>query len=140
MLRTAVGACSQEAAARVLFSVSRLGRRASAFRRTVSAMCLMFRCRRRNMTAMPYEYGEYGLTFAGGTSFATPSFAGLMALVNQKAGVRQRIGESGALYAGGETGLRAARRCFTVSRQATIPVPGVTGFFPPGMGMTWPRA
>ena len=35
-----------------------------------------------------YEY-EYGLTFAGGTSFSTPSFAGLMALVNQKAGARQ---------------------------------------------------
>jgi subtilase family serine protease len=37
-----------------------------------------------------YEY-EGGLLSAGGTSFSTPSFAGLMALVNQKAGGRQGL-------------------------------------------------
>ena len=73
-----------------------------------------------------YEY-EYGMTFGGGTSFSTPSFAGIMALVNQKAGARQGLANP-VLYALAAKQNSGGAAVFHDITTGNNTVPGVTGF------------
>ncbi|HWF48952.1 MAG TPA: hypothetical protein VG168_18225 [Bryobacteraceae bacterium] len=73
-----------------------------------------------------YEY-EGGLLSAGGTSFSTPSFAGLMALVNQKAGGRQGL-PNPVLYALASHQASGGANVFNEITTGNNSVPGVTGY------------
>ena len=76
-----------------------------------------------------YQYwaGDGGLSTAGGTSFATPAFAALVAMINQKTGASQGNlnPDLYALAANQATGGAAVFHDITTGNNS---VPGVTGF------------
>ena len=84
-----------------------------------------------SMTASSHDgylimlYG--GLNSVGGTSAAAPSFAGLMALVNQKANVRQGLANL-VLYPLAASQASGGAAVFHDIKTGNNSVPGVTGF------------
>ena len=76
---------------------------------------------------MLYNAWAGGLFSAGGTSFATPSFAGLVALINQKMGVPQGL-INPTLYALAAKQTAGGATVFHDITTGNNSVPGLTGF------------
>ena len=76
-----------------------------------------------------YQYwaGDGGLSTAGGTSFATPAFAALVALVNQKTGTLQG-NINASLYALAANQASGGAAVFHDITTGNNSVPGVSGF------------
>jgi len=76
-----------------------------------------------------YQYwaGDGGLFSSGGTSFSTPAFAAIVALVNQKTGVRQGL-VNPTLYVLASLQAAGGAAVFHDITTGNISVPGVTGF------------
>jgi uncharacterized membrane protein len=74
-----------------------------------------------------YDAWNGGLFFAGGTSFSTPAFAGIMALINQKSGAPQGLANP-TLYALAAKQNAGGAAIFHDITTGNNSVPGVTGY------------